>query len=806
MSVVKRNGLTESIKFDKITARITKLSKNLNVQPIIVAQKVIVNIGDIDGIKTTELDKLASEICANMMTVHPDYGTLGARITASNIQKQVGTDFAKTCQKLYKFRHNEKSASLLSDDAYNFIMKNIERLSSAIKYSRDFNYNYHGIMTLMKSYLFKIEGNSAETPQQMLMRISCGIHFGDDANSVDDAIETYELISQGYFTHATPTLFNAGTPKPQMSSCFLVAMKDDSIDGIYDTLKECAQISQSAGGIGLHIHNVRATGSYIAGTNGYSNGIVPMSRVFNNTARYVDQGGGKRKGSFAFYLEPWHPDIFAFLELKRNDGVEEMRARDLFYGLWICDLFMERVKANKDWSLFCPSDCPDLLELHSEKFNKRYIEYEMTGKARRVVKARDLWTEILKSQIETGTPYMLYKDACNAKSNHQHLGAIKSSNLCCEIIEYSSPEETAVCNLASIALNKFVHNGRFDFETLGKVVPVIVRNLNKIIDKNYYPTECARRSNVKHRPIGIGVQGLADTFALLDMPFDSPKARQLNKDIFEAIYYYACVESTALARRYGAYDSFKGSPLSKGKFQFDFYNQSSIKLLSELSTGWITPDWIQLRQEVIKYGMRNSLLTALMPTASTAQILGNAECFEPFTSNIYVRRTLAGEFVCINKHLVRKLESLNLWSSEMTKAIIRNKGSIQNIKTIPADIKKIYRTVWEISQKSLLEMSVDRAPFICQSQSFNVHIAKPTLSILNALHFTGWSRGLKTGMYYLRTRPAVDPIQFTVEKELTEPNARRLKTAVDKKNAEPTKEEILACSINNKDDCEMCGS
>ena len=642
-----------------------------------------------------------------------------------------------------------------------------------------------------RSYLLKIDGNIAERPQQMLMRVAVGIHKDD----MESAIETYNMMSEGWFTHATPTLFNAGTPKPQMSSCFLLTMKEDSISGIYDTLKQCAKISQNAGGIGLAIHDIRGTGSYIKGTNGTSNGIVPMLRVFNDTARYVDQGGGKRKGSFAIYIEPWHSDIFDFLELRKNHGKEEQRARDLFYALWTPDLFMKRVEENGDWTLMCPNECPGLADSWGPEFEALYTKYEAEGKGRKTIKAQDLWFKVLESQVETGTPYMLYKDAANGKSNQQNLGTIRSSNLCTEIIEYTSPDEVAVCNLASIAIPKFVKEDRtFDHDKLFEVTYRVTRNLNRVIDRNYYPIPEARNSNMRHRPIGLGVQGLADAFILMRFPFDSDEARQLNKDVFETIYYAACTASKDMAKEEGAYETFEGSPASAGKLQFDLWGVKP-------SDRW---EWDILKDEIKEHGMRNSLLMAPMPTASTAQILGNNECFEPYTSNIYTRRTLSGEFIVVNKHLLRDLTKLGLWDDDMKNRLIAANGSIQNIPEIPENLKVLYRTAWEISQKSILEMAADRGAYICQSQSLNIFMENVNNSKLTSMHFYAWKKGLKTGMYYLRTKAATDAIKFTVDKKYKEQPQGEQAAAAAKPEEMTYEQQVQACSIENGPDCEMC--
>jgi len=754
MYVVKRDGKKELIMFDKITARVRKLCYGLNslVDPLKVAMRVIEGL--YDGVTTSELDNLAAEIAATMTTTHPDYAKLAARISVSNLHKNTKKSFSETMEDLYLYVNPRtgKKAPLLSDEVYKVIQDNAEQLDSTIIYNRDFGYDYFGFKTLERSYLLKLNGKIAERPQHMLMRVSIGIHLND----LEAAIETYELMSKKYFTHATPTLFNSGTPKPQMSSCFLLAMKDDSIDGIYDTLKSTAKISQSAGGIGLSIHNIRATGSYIAGTNGTSNGIVPMLRVFNDTARYVDQGGGKRKGSFAIYMEPWHADIYQFLDLKKNHGKEEMRARDLFYAMWISDLFMKRVEGNEDWTLMCPNECPGLFTSHSEEFEKLYLGYEAEGKGRKTVKARELWEKILESQIETGTPYMLYKDAANRKSNQKNLGTIRSSNLCTEIMEYTSPDEIAVCNLASIALPMFVKNGEFDHKELFKVTKRVTKNLNKVIDRNYYPVIEAENSNMRHRPIGLGVQGLADAFIMLRLPFTSDEAKKLNQEIFETLYFAAVTASMEAAKEEGPYSSYEGSPISQGDFQHNLWNIKD----EELSGRW---DWGKLRKEVKKNGVRNSLLVAPMPTASTSQILGNNECFEPYTSNIYTRRVLSGEFIVVNKHLLEDLVKLGLWNESLKQELMRANGSIQHIDIIPDDIKELYKTVWELSMKDIIDMSRHRGYFIDQSQSLNLFMENANYSKLTSMHFYAWKSGLKTGMYYLRTKAAVDAIKFTLD-------------------------------------------
>ncbi|KAL7611858.1 hypothetical protein Lser_V15G06765 [Lactuca serriola] len=811
MYVVKRDGRQEAVHFDKITARLKKLSYGLSVDhcdPVLVSQKVCAGV--YKGVTTSQLDELAAETAAGMTANHPDYASLAARIAVSNLHKNTKKSFSETIKDMYNYvsERSGQKAPLIADDVYGIIMKHAARLDSEIIYDRDFDYDYFGFKTLERSYLLKIHGRVVERPQHMLMRVAVGIH----KNDIESVIKTYHLMSQRWFTHASPTLFNAGTPKPQLSSCFLICMKDDSIEAIYDTLKECAIISKQAGGIGVSIHNIRATGSYIRGTNGTSNGIVPMLRVFNDTARYVDQGGGKRKGAFAVYLEPWHADIFEFLDLKKNHGKEEQRARDLFYALWIPDLFMERVQSNGDWSLFCPNEAPGLADCWGQDFEKLYTQYEKLGKAKKVVKAQNLWFEILTSQIETGTPYMLFKDTCNRKSNQQNLGTIKSSNLCTEIIEYTSPTETAVCNLASIALPRYVRekgvpaesqpsklvgsrgssNRYFDFEKLAEVTSTITTNLNKIIDVNYYPVETAKRSNLRHRPIGIGVQGLADTFILLGMAFDSPEAQQLNKDIFETIYYHALKASCELAEKEGTYETYVGSPVSKGVLQPDMWGVTPSNL-------W---DWNVLRGMISRNGIRNSLLVAPMPTASTSQILGNNECFEPYTSNIYSRRVLSGEFVVVNKHLLHDLTEMGIWSPAVKNQIIYEDGSVQKIMEIPENLKAIYKTVWEIKQRTLVDMAVDRGCYIDQSQSLNIHMDQPNFGKLTSLHFHAWSKGLKTGMYYLRSRAAADAIKFTVNTDMLKEKPKNVSDE-DKKNTGMSE---MVCSLMNRDECLACGS
>ena len=782
MFVVKRNGKKEPVQFDKITARISRLCYGLNdnyVDPIEVAKKVIAGV--YDNVTTTELDTLAAETAAYLTTVHPDYATLAARIAVSNLHKVTEKSFSKNAKAMYEYINPKtgEHAPLISEETYQVIQDNAAKLDSAIIYDRDFSYDYFGFRTLERSYLLKMNGKIVERPQQMLMRVSVGIHGSD----IDKAIETYHLLSEKWFTHATPTLFNAGTPKPQLSSCFLLTMKDDSISGIYDTLKQCAEISQSAGGIGLSIHNIRATGSYIKGTNGTSNGVVPMLRVFNDTARYVDQGGGRRKGSFAIYMEPWHADIEDFLDLKKNHGKEEQRARDLFYAMWVPDLFMKRVETDGEWTLFCPNEAPGLADTHSAEFEALYEKYEKEGKGRKTVKAREIWYKIMESQIETGTPYMLYKDSCNAKSNQQNLGTIRSSNLCCEILEYTSDEEVAVCNLASINLSKFVEDKKFDFAKLREITHVVTKNLNKIIDINYYPVKEARVSNMRHRPIGIGVQGLADAFILMGHPFDSEQARLLNKQIFETIYFASAEASAELAAEHGAYETYEGSPASKGQLQYDMWNVTPTDL-------W---DWKELKAKIKANGLRNSLLVAPMPTASTAQILGNNESFEPYTSNLYTRRVLSGEFAVVNKHLLKDLVERGLWNEEMKQELIMANGSVQGIESIPQDLKDLYKTVWEISQKSIIEMSADRGAFICQSQSMNLYMTSPNFAKMSSMHFYAWRQGLKTGMYYLRSQAAAEAIKFTVDQSKV-------------KNAKEQNEADLVCSLDSPEDCLACGS
>lgn len=806
MFVIKRDGTRESVKFDKITGRIQKLSYGLeptHVDPIQVAKKVI--DGVYDGVTTVELDNLAAETAASLTVRHPDYALLASRIAVSNLHKNTIKSFSKTIDALYNYIDPKTNlrAQLIADDVHEIVQKNAHQLDSSIIYDRDFGYDYFGFKTLERSYLLKMYGVVAERPQHMLMRVAVGIHKED----IEAAIQTYNLMSERWFTHATPTLFNAGTPKPQMSSCFLLQVKEDSIDGIYDTLKNCAKISQSAGGIGISIHNVRATGSYIKGTNGTSNGIIPMLKVYNETARYVDQGGGKRKGSIAVYLEPWHADIYDFLDIRKNHGKEELRARDLFTALWIPDLFMKRVEEEGDWSLMCPNECPGLSDCHSEEFEKLYTKYEAEGKFRRQIKARELWAFIIEAQIETGNPYMLFKDSANSKSNQQNLGTIKSSNLCTEIIEYTSSDEVAVCNLASIALPRFVDEktGAFDHQKLFDITYVATKNLNKIIDRNYYPIPEARKSNMRHRPIGLGVQGLADAFILMRFPFESEEAKKLNAEIFETIYYASLTASKDLAKIDGPYETYAGSPISKGIFQQDMWGVSP-------SSRW---EWDVLREEIKKYGVRNSLMLAPMPTASTSQILGNNECFEPYTSNIYTRRVLSGEFVVVNKHLLRDLVKLGIWNENLKNKIIAANGSVQNIAEIPQNIKDIYKTVWEIKQRTIIDMAADRGAYIDQSQSLNLFIQDANFAKMSSAHFYAWKKGLKTGMYYLRTKAAADAIKFTVDQNaLQQPSVQVLgnedQLLVERGQSHvlsyEEQQSQLSCSLDNPEGCEACGS
>lgn len=797
MYVVKRDGHKEPVMFDKITDRIKKLCYGLNglVEPVKVAMRVIEGL--YDGVSTSELDNLAAETAASMTIAHPDYAQLAARIAISNLHSNTKKSFSETMNEMFHYVNPRTNleAPLLSEEVHKVIMENAEFLDSHIIYNRDFNYDYFGFKTLERSYLLRINGKIVERPQHMLMRVSVGIHLGD----LDSVIETYDLMSKKFFTHATPTLFNAGTPKPQMSSCFLLAMQDDSIDGIYDTLKQTAKISQSAGGVGLSIHNVRATGSYIRGTNGTSNGIVPMLRVFNDTARYVDQGGGKRKGSFAIYIETWHADIFEFLDLKKNTGKEEMRARDLFFAMWTSDLFMKRVQEDTYWTLMCPNECPGLYDVYGEEFEAMYIDYETRGKGRKTIKARELWEKILESQIETGTPYMLYKDAANRKSNQKNLGTIRSSNLCTEIMEFTSKDEIAVCNLASISLPMFVENGKFDHELLFNVTKRVTRNLNKVIDRNYYPVVEAENSNMRHRPVGLGVQGLADAFIMLRLPFTSDEAKKLNQEIFETLYFAAVTASMEMAKEEGPYSTFKGSPISQGEFQHNLWGLKD----EELSGRW---DWGSLRKEVMEHGVRNSLLVAPMPTASTSQILGNNEAFEPYTSNIYTRRVLSGEFIVVNKHLLEDLVKLGLWNETLKQELMRHNGSVQGLD-IPQDLKELYKTVWEMSMKDIIDMSRQRGYFIDQSQSLNLFMQDANYSKLTSMHFYAWQSGLKTGMYYLRTKSAVDAIKFTLNNDKkAEPIPVEVEATAVEMSVEEYRAMIELAKNAGPEDCEMCGS
>uniref|UniRef100_A0A1B6I7L4 Ribonucleoside-diphosphate reductase n=1 Tax=Homalodisca liturata TaxID=320908 RepID=A0A1B6I7L4_9HEMI len=806
MFVHKRDGRKEIVHFDKITSRIQKLCYGLNqdfVDPAEIAMKVI--SGLYPGVTTVELDNLAAETAATLTTRHPDYAILAARIAVSNLHKETKKTFSDVIDDLYNMVQELTGLKtpMISDETHTIVMENADVLNSSIIYDRDFNYNYFGFKTLERSYLLKINGKVVERPQHMLMRVSVGIHGRD----IPAAIETYNYLSERYFTHASPTLFSAGTPRPQLSSCFLIAMREDSIEGIYDTLKQCALISKSAGGIGVHIHCIRAKGTYIAGTNGVSNGLVPMLRVFNNTARYVDQGGNKRPGAFAIYLEPWHSDVFEFIALRKNTGAEEVRARDMFFALWIPDLFMKRVEADDVWSLMCPHKCPGLADCWGEEFEKLYTKYESEGRYTRQVQARQLFFAILDAQVETGVPYMLYKDACNRKSNQQNLGTIKCSNLCTEIVEYTSKDEIAVCNLASIAVNMFVKPDKtYDFAKLKEITKVVTRNLNKVIEVNFYPVQEARNSNMRHRPVGIGIQGLADAFILMRLPFESESAQKLNLQIFETIYYAALEASCELAEKLGPYETYPGSPVSKGILQYDMWGVTPTDL-------W---DWAALKAKIAKHGVRNSLLLAPMPTASTAQILGNNESFEPYTSNIYSRRVLSGEFQVVNHHLLRDLVELGLWDEDMKAQLIQENGSVQNIEGIPQELKDLYKTVWEISQKTILKMAADRGAFIDQSQSLNVHIAEPSYAKLSSMHMYGWKAGLKTGMYYLRTKPAANAIQFSIDKSkmkkslTTETNgASNGKASSEKEDSEDVKAYNMSgmvCSLDNKDECLMCGS
>ena len=808
MKVKKRDGRSEEVSFDKIMRRIYYLCDGLDqryIDIIEICKKVI--LGLYDGVSTSILDNLAAETAASMATVHPDYAILAARIAVSNLHKNTSASFSETMKMLHEYVDPKtgKKAQLIADDIMDKIWEYKTELDNTVVHERDYDFDYFGFKTLERSYLMRLDNYIVERPQYMFLRAAIGIH----KDNIKAALETYDLMSQKWFIHATPTLFNSGTPKPQLSSCFLLSVTEDSIPGIFETLSRCAKISQSAGGIGLSVHNIRAKGSYIKGTGGTSNGIVPMLRVYNDTARYVDQGGGKRKGAFAIYIEPWHADIFDFLELKKNHGKEEARARDLFYALWIPDLFMERVETDAEWTLMCPNECPGLFENHSENFNELYLKYEAEGRGRQTIKARELWLKIMESQIETGTPYMLYKDHANRKSNQKNLGTIRSSNLCTEIMEYTSADEVAVCNLASISLSKFVNaEGKYDFDRLYDITRIVTRNLNRVIDINYYPIDEAKNSNMRHRPIGIGVQGLADAFIMMRYPFESVEAKMLNRAIFETIYFAALTESCALAKEQGHYESYPGSPISEGILQFDLWDQKP-------SSRW---DWDTLREEIKQYGVRNSLLVAPMPTASTSQILGNNECFEPYTSNIYTRRTLSGEYIVVNKHLLKDLIDSGYWNDEVKELLIAANGSVQNIDGLPEDIKELYKTAYEIKQRTIIDMSADRGAFICQSQSMNLFVEAPNFAKLSSMHFHAWKSGLKTGMYYLRSKAASEPIKFTLsskyqQKFVPQTVNEPVKTAetFEDKNYETAENaansaEGIACSLDNPDECLMCGS
>ncbi|EFC41994.1 ribonucleotide reductase [Naegleria gruberi] len=809
--IVKKSGEKELFSSEKIRIRLQDHTKDLyhiNIDSIIEKLQLEIH----NDITTEKLDNLIAECIAYMAYSHPDYLKLAGRVKVSTLHKHTKSKFSEVVHDLRNFIHPRTNlpSPLISEEVFNVVAANVDVLDQAIKSERDFQFDYFGYKTLERSYLLKLaDSRIAERPQHMFMRVSLGIHGGD----IERAIQTYDLLSSGMFIHASPTLFNAGTPIPQMSSCFLVSMKDDSIHGIYDTLKTCALISKSAGGIGLSVHNIRASGSYIRGTNGTSNGLIPMLRVFNDTARYVDQGGGKRKGAFAIYLEPWHSDIFDFLDLRKNHGKEEIRARDLFLGLWVNDLFMQRVKDDAEWSLFCPNEAQGLADVWGEEFNQLYTKYEREGKAKRTIKAQELWFAIIEAQIETGVPYMLYKDSCNRKSNQQNLGTIKSSNLCTEIIEFTAPDEVAVCNLASIALPKYVNEETqtYDHQKLYEVVKIATYNLNKIIDKNYYPVEEAKKSNFRHRPIGLGVQGLADAFIKMRLPFESEEAKNLNREIFETIYFAAMTCSMELAKVEGTYETYEGSPISKGIFQHEFWTREGEPFEGKTITSgrW---DWEGLRQQVLQHGVRNSLLVAPMPTASTSQILGNNECFEPYTSNVYTRRVLSGEYPVINRHLVADLIKIDMWNPTIVNQIIGNRGSIQNIQGIPDDIKELYKTVWEIKQRSLLDLAIERSPFIDQSQSLNVFISIPSVSKMSSMHFYAWSKGLKTGMYYLRTQPAADAIQFTVD-----PNMMKQSVSTSQAEEPKQEEEVIVCKRKKRgqappegeedeEECLVCGA
>lgn len=781
MEIIKSSGVREPIMLDKITQALERVQGTLKVEPVEVTKRVALSVAD--GMTTAAINNLVAETAAAMTPQHPDYGILAGRVAAVTLQRSTLDSFADTMDKAFNYIHpkNGLRFPLIGEDTHAIIMKHREVLDAAMDYERDLSYDYFAFKTLEKSYLLKMNGQTVERPQHLLMRVAVGIHRED----IESALRTYDMMSRGLFTHASPTLFNAGTVQPQMSSCFLAAMKDDSLEGIYDTLKEVSQISKSGSGLAVHIHNIRSKGSFIKGNNGISAGIVPMLRVFNETARYVDQAG-KRRGAFAIYLEPWHADIFEFLDLRKNHGKEEMRARDLFYGLWVPDLFMQRVKDDGDWSLMDPSVAPGLADVYGEEFERLYEKYEAEGRVERTVKARELWFKVIEAQIETGTPYIGYKDAINRKSNQKNIGVIKSSNLCHEIFEVSTPDETAVCNLSSIALPKMVKDGHFDHQALYEVAYQAVFNMNRVIDNNHYPVEETRRSNMRHRPVGLGIQGLADTFILMRYPFDSEKAKMLNKEIFETMYFAALHASADLAKVEGTYETFEGSPASQGVLQFDLWGVTP-------SNRW---DWNGLREKIALHGLRNSLLLALMPTATTGQILGNNECFEPYTSNIYLRRVLSGEFVIVNKHLVNDLEQLGLWNEQIRHKIIAADGSVQHIPEIPEDIRDLYKTAWEISQKTIIDLAADRGAFVCQGQSMNLFVRDPNFAKMTSMHFYAWEKGLKTGMYYLRTQAASQAVKFTLDQAAK---------AADGDLQEQNQKDML-CSLNNPEACEACGS
>jgi ribonucleoside-diphosphate reductase alpha chain len=791
MNVVKRNGSFEPVSFDKVLTRIQTAAVGLEVNPTLIAQRTLLRI--YDGVKTSELDELAAQLSISLMTTNLDYGTLAARIAVSNHHKNTSDKFTEVVFELSKqtVAKTGETISIVSEELIDICQKYGDQINAKIDYERDYLFDYFGFKTLEKlQYLLRnTRGKTLERPQHLIMRVSLAL-WG--SINIEQAFETYDLLSQKLFIHATPTNFNAGTPRQQMSSCFLLAMKDDSIPGIYDTLKDCAIISKNSGGIGLHIHNIRAKGALIKGSNGTSNGIVPMLRNFNDTARYCDQGGGKRNGSFAIYLEPWHADVEDFLKLKLNTGSEEERCRDLFYALWLPDLFMERVEKNEPWTLFCPSEAPGLADVYGDDFKKLYEKYEKEGRGRKQIDAQKLWFKVLDSQIETGTPYLLYKDACNIKSNQKNLGTIKSSNLCTEVVQYSSPEEISVCNLASLALPSYVENNTFNYDKLRHVVKVAIKNLNRVIDINFYPTVETKTSNMRHRPVGLGVQGLADVFALMRASWESEEAAEINQRIFEHIYFAAVESSCEIAQVEGPYSTFQGSPMSKGIFQYDMWKTMKGEPIVPFTQKDGTLDWASLKARVQQHGVRNSLLMAPMPTASTSQILGFNECIEPFTSNIYTRRTLAGEFIVINKHLMRDLEKAGLWSEMMKQQIIARNGSVQGIDQIPESIQKLYKTSWEIKQKILIDMAAARGAFICQSQSLNLFVADPNYAKLTSMHFYAWKQGLKTGIYYLRTRAPVMAQKFTIDPELQKEAARSEQMRIIRKNA--TEEECTMCS------------